>query len=149
MTIVELLQLGCRRRCHDWHRTGYPNAVAQYELLIFALEMENLQYAGTRLFNHDFAVLPGGGIDGNAIGRGGTQSGEAFIEPLQQSASTFDQGGSWGLLFRLEEMVLFQSESMQVVAKFKVPSEDIRRRHERWVVSGSDSIGVSMGVELS
>lgn len=108
-------------------------AVAQEELLVLLVELENLEDAGARVLEQ-VACL---GLADTA-GRNVAQIGERLVEFAEERALPFDHLGGKGALVLPEETVFLERALVQFVTELVMLVQGFGRSHERgWFSRGS------------
>lgn len=113
--LVNPLEEGRRGRGGGGRRTGAGEAEAEDELLVFPVELHELEDPGT-------GTLEGLAECGaeRGLARGGAQVGEGGVEPRQQAAPALAQVGTRDVLVLPEELVFLEGERVEFIAQFLV-----------------------------
>ncbi len=145
MAIVDFLQCGSRGCGRGTLGTLESETVAQNQLFIFLLHMENLENACTG-FLHDFmAISTRTGILWYCTGFGSLDMGQARFQTIQEGFATSYQLGIGGVLTVLQESVLFKGELMEVLAKLQMALKRVGRTHVCGVATGVVAITGPLG----
>ena len=141
VAVVEALEVIGRRRGRRGGRgvgrilerpgRADAEAVAEEELLVFAIEVKDLEQ-----FRAGFLDDPGafgiGARGGAGVGGvAGLERGEAFVEAREEGAFFLEEGRVGDALVLFQEAVFFEGELVEFVTKGLVMAKGFRGRHGR------------------
>jgi hypothetical protein len=147
--IIEFLQTADRGRADGGGDAGRPEAVAQHELFVLALEVEDLEQAAAGLFDDGGAGGAGFGVGGHHGGGAAAQTGEAGLQGVDQTLVTFEQRLVGDALVLFQEAVLLESELVEVITNLEMFAEEVRHgkagKGDQEVTAGSAGGGGAPG----
>ena len=141
MAAVDLIQGRERRRGRGSGGRIARETEAEEQLLVFAIELQDLENAGTGLVQ--------GGTLAHFQPGGGPEARQRGVQASEQGGFPLEQRGLRGPHVLLQEAVLFQGQFVKFVADFLVLAKRIRRRHEvcgggvEFAGAGAEEGGVS------
>jgi len=119
--------------------------VAQEELFVFPLQVEDLEDAGAGFFD-GFGAESAFLRIGRDAGDGGIlERGKAGFQTGEEIAAFVEQGGVGGALVLLKKAVFLDGQMMELFAKLQVCGKRFRRNHGEGGVAGAGGAAVMAG----